>query len=58
MHARLPHAVEPPFRTVHVRVSLGYKSHSSVEEVAGWHGELCEQCQITRILMTGDTCFT
>ena len=46
--------VEPPFHTVRVCASLDYKSHSSVEEVAGWHGELCEQCQITGSLMTGD----
>jgi len=37
-------------------VSLDYKSHSHVEEVAGSHGELCEQCRITGSLTTGDTC--
>jgi len=58
VHARLPVAVEPPFRIVQACVSLDYKPHSSVEEVADWCGELCEQCQIAGSLTTGDKCVT
>jgi hypothetical protein len=47
VHARLPRAVEHTSPTAHACVSLDYMSHSSDEEVAGWHGELFEQYQIT-----------
>jgi len=58
VHARLPRAAEPPFLTIQACVYLDYKSHSPVEEVAGWHGEMCEQCQITGSLTTRDKCVT